>query len=110
MDDISISQHADKGYTFPKSAAGIRYQIIDSPGPLYYDSVNAEKKLVKKDSTYGRDSMSHGTYERVMGQILDYEMKRDVPGPGRYNVSGNIKSKSGSTFSKGTLSKACLII
>ena len=66
----------DKGFSFSKASKGISFHIPDGPGPLYYDTVEADKFLhnMKAENAKG-DILLHGPKTRFIENFIKQNEK-----------------------------------
>ncbi len=74
----AVALRKTKGFSFPKSAKGIKFAMSNSPGPLFYYGEIAEKKLKEMKHVNAKGSnMMHSTSARFIEAVVN-ENKKDV--------------------------------
>ncbi|KAI9326042.1 hypothetical protein DFJ73DRAFT_954905 [Zopfochytrium polystomum] len=87
---VEKAKHENHGFRFAKESKGLKFKIIDSPGPGVYESTRAEAKLASKDASKGPAVMTLAPCTRITDEIVADALKKSVPGPGAYDTKPTI--------------------
>ncbi|KAI8622554.1 hypothetical protein BC830DRAFT_439584 [Chytriomyces sp. MP71] len=89
---VEKNKHENHGYRFAREKKGLKFKIIDSPGPSVYDVSYAEKFLRSRDYGNGPAVMTLAPCVRLTDEIVTDALKKAVPGPGAYDFKNGIKN------------------
>ncbi|KAJ3244263.1 Sperm-tail PG-rich repeat-containing protein 2 [Chytriomyces hyalinus] len=89
---VEKNKHENQGHRFAKETKGLKFKIIDSPGPNVYDVSFAERFLMARDYGSGPAVMTLAPCVRLTDEIVTEALKKAVPGPGAYEFKNVVKN------------------
>ncbi|KNC98477.1 uncharacterized protein SPPG_06178 [Spizellomyces punctatus DAOM BR117] len=92
-----LSKHQRRGYSFPHSSGTSRLQFktLETPAPGVYENAKVQQFYKRGESGNSAAVMTLAPCIRLTDEILSESKKKNIPGPGSYNIKTPIQENLG---------------